>query len=416
MDSSMTLLNAHIQFLDTQLALIHIPLHLYSNFLQPILQLLLPSSRPGSSDSASTNGSSAPRSKKSWAYEHPFTNISVTPVECSIACSREMAEDLFTPVRDSLDPSSRDQVSITNEDYIVMQVDGEGLDAGQRVLELTSPLAMAGISIFFITTYFSDYILVPVRARGQVIKALEDRGFAFEQTTSSYVNPIANSFNTHTRNKSSSSSFECLPPPPGTPPPASIHELQTRTFSLLKRRNIVFAVDPSIQLVQCAGSKDSASARPASGGVLNGSSLAGRGNQPSVEDTLHLGLVKCLISAPRPNFLSLTLTDTEPASILLEKRLLPNFAPDVLLGSKEDVLVPITLDLRDLPLESTGIVCGVAGRLVGGTSGFGGFEGEGSDAVEMSYLSTARAGTVMVGEEELERAMAALKGADEQME
>lgn len=463
-----------LSFQDTQLALIHIPLHLYSNFLQPILQLLLPSSRPGSSDSASTNGSSAPRSKKSWAYEHPFTNISVTPVECSIACSREMAEDLFTPVRDSLDPSSRDQVSITNEDYIVMQVDGEGLDAGQRVLELTSPLAMAGMcvqllhdlpqpttspqpqpqrvqqshlqpahsllrplarrrrstrknsadshttgadsSIFFITTYFSDYILVPVRARGQVIKALEDRGFAFEQTTSSYVNPIANSFNTHTRNKSSSSSFECLPPPPGTPPPASIHELQTRTFSLLKRRNIVFAVDPSIQLVQCAGSKDSASARPASGGVLNGSSLAGRGNQPSVEDTLHLGLVKCLISAPRPNFLSLTLTDTEPASILLEKRLLPNFAPDVLLGSKEDVLVPITLDLRDLPLESTGIVCGVAGRLVGGTSGFGGFEGEGSDAVEMSYLSTARAGTVMVGEEELERAMAALKGADEQME
>ncbi|KAL1645771.1 hypothetical protein SLS58_003655 [Diplodia intermedia] len=457
---------------DTQLALIHIPLHLYSNFLQPILQLLLPSSRPSSSDSASTNGSNAPRSKKSWAYEHPFTNISVTPVECSIACSREMAEDLFTPVRDSLDPSSRDQVSITNEDYIVMQVDGEGLDAGQRVLELTSPLAMAGMcvqllhdlpqpstspslahqahlqnthsifspqarptrqppqtprstyshtsgadsSIFFITTYFSDYILVPVRARGQVIKALEDRGFAFEQTTSSYVNPIANSFNTHTRNTSSSSSFDSLPPPPGTPPPASIHELQTRTFSLLKRRNIVFAVDPSIQLVQCAGSKDSASARPVSGGALNGSSLLSRGHPPSVEDTLHLGLVKCLISAPRPTFLSLTLTDTEPASVLLEKRLLPNFAPDVLLGSKEDVLVPITLDLRDLPLESTGIVCGVAGRLVGGTSGFGGFEGEGSDAVEMSYLSTARAGTVMVGEEELERAMEALKGADEQFE
>ncbi|KAK7706941.1 hypothetical protein SLS57_009455 [Botryosphaeria dothidea] len=461
---------------DTQLALIHIPLHLYSNFLQPILQLLLPTSRPSSSGSTSTNGSSNQRStRKSWAYEHPFTNISVTPVECSIACSRELAEDLFTPVRDSLDPANRDQVSITNEDYIVMQVDGEGLDAGQRVLELTSPLAMAGMcvqllhdlpspttspqpqpqfvkkphiqsifsplarrhpnhqhtqpqqprnshtsgsdsSIFFITTYFSDYILVPVRARGQVIKALEDRGFAFEQTTSSYVNPIANPLNTHTRNKSSCSSFESLSPPPGTPPPASIHELQTRTFSLLKRRNIVFAVDPSIQLVQCAGSKDSASARPASGGVLNGSSLASRSHQPSIEDTLHLGLVKCLISAPRPNFLSLTLTDAEPASVLLEKRLLPNFAPDVLLGSKEDVLVPITLDLRELPLESTGIVCGVAGRLVGGTRGMGGFEGEGSDAVEMSYLSTARAGTVMVGEEELERAMQALKGADEQFD
>jgi hypothetical protein len=62
------------------------------------------------------------------------------------------------------------------------------------------------------------------------------------------------------------------------------------------------------------------------------------------------------------------------------------------------------LDLRDLPLESTGIVCGVASRLVGGTKvGL-------LQAVEMSYLSTARAGTVMVAEEELDRALAALRG------
>ena len=31
------------------------------------------------------------------------------------------------------------------EDFVVMQVDGEGLEAGQRVLELTSPLALAGM-------------------------------------------------------------------------------------------------------------------------------------------------------------------------------------------------------------------------------------------------------------------------------
>ena len=36
-------------------------------------------------------------------------------------------------------------VSISAEDYVVVQVDGEGLDAGQRVLELTTPLAMAGM-------------------------------------------------------------------------------------------------------------------------------------------------------------------------------------------------------------------------------------------------------------------------------
>ena len=34
---------------------------------------------------------------------------------------------------------------ISREDYMVIQVDGQGLDAGQRVLELTRPLAMAGM-------------------------------------------------------------------------------------------------------------------------------------------------------------------------------------------------------------------------------------------------------------------------------
>lgn len=120
---------------------------------------------------------------------------------------------------------------------------------------------------------------------------------------------------------------------------------------------------------------------------------------------LYLGLVKCLVS--RPQFLSVTLTDAEPASLLLQKEMLGLFgSDDVLLGSKEDVLIPIVLDLRGLPVDSTGIVCGVAGRLVGGTSGKGGYFDAG--AIEMSYLSTARAGTVIVAEEDLARAVAAL--------
>ncbi|KAF2140361.1 uncharacterized protein K452DRAFT_289101 [Aplosporella prunicola CBS 121167] len=384
---------------NTQLALIHIPLHLYSNFLQPILQLVLPSSRrPTSADGV--------RARRSWAYEHPFTNISVTPIECSVACSRELAQDLFVAVRDRLEPTLRDQVSITHEDYVVMQVDGEGLDAGQRVLELTSPLAMAGISIFFITTYFSDYILVPQRARGHVVQALEDRGFAFEHTTSSYVNP-ANGV--HTRSHSGSSSSVDAPMA-GTPPPATIDELQTRTFALLKQRNILFTVDPSIQLVQCAGSKDSSGSSASSSSattLTNGTTTTKSNGAPhrppssAPEDPLHLGLVKCLISAPHPAFLSLTLTDTEPASVLLEKQLLAHFAADALLGGGQEALVPLTLDLRGIPLESTGIVCGVAGRLGAAAP---------QAAQEMSYLSTARAGTVMVAEGELEGALEALRG------
>lgn len=90
--------------------------------------------------------------------------------------------------------------------------------------------------------------------------------------------------------------------------------------------------------------------------------------------------------------------------MLLEKRLLSNFdigLDNVLLGSKEEHLIPITLDLEPLPFEATGIVCGIAGRLVGGHSV--------AQAIEMSYLSTAKAGSVMVDEHHLEQAMQALR-------
>lgn len=130
-----------ITFKDTQLALIHIPLPLYHTFLQSILQLVLPNATRNGYE----NGSGAVQSPKNWPCEHPFVNISITPVECSIVCSRQLANELFVPVLNMLEPQARESVNITVDDFVVMQVDGEGLDAGQRVLELTSPLALAGM-------------------------------------------------------------------------------------------------------------------------------------------------------------------------------------------------------------------------------------------------------------------------------
>ena len=74
---------------------------------------------------------------------------------------------------------------------------------------------------------------------------------------------------------------------------------------------------------------------------------------------------------------------------------------NVLLGSKEEFLIPITLNLESLPFEATGIVCGVADRLVDGPGVL--------QPIEMSYLSTAKAGTVMVDEKDLHQAMEALR-------
>lgn len=131
-----------LSFQNTQLAFIHIPLRLYNNFLQAILQLLLPSATHEHSIDDSDGAVQPP---DGWDEEQLFINISITPVECSIVCSRKLVNDLFVPVLDSLDASSKSQVHITTEDFVVMQIDGEGLDADRRVLELTGPLALAGM-------------------------------------------------------------------------------------------------------------------------------------------------------------------------------------------------------------------------------------------------------------------------------
>lgn len=287
--------------------------------------------------------------------------------------------------------------------------------------------------LFFITTYFSDYILVPLKSRATVISALGDRGFVFEEHTETFLNvssPLMSASMHHNRSASASatattfidnpfeSSFAPLDEqrPPSTPPPSSAAELESRTFTRLSRQNITPYVDPSLKLVQCAGRRESG---------LRAGTAEGAKTSVTMRSRLQLGLVRCLIHRPRPRFFSLTLTDTEPASLLLEKELLAEFEDGlqgedgvVLIGSK-DTLIPVTFDLRELPMESTGIVCGVAGRLAGGMRSRPGTgdeeEGPGGRGrqrapVEMSYLSTARAGTVMVAEADINKALEALKG------
>ncbi|GAB1202323.1 hypothetical protein APSETT445_000935 [Aspergillus pseudonomiae] len=373
-----------------------------------------------------------------------FLNLSITPVECSIMCPRQLANDYFAPLVERFakdNVSNPCRLSISRDDFIAMQVYGEGLEAGQRVLELTSPLAMAGI-------------------KTQVIQTLEKRGFQFEMSTDAFINN--NQFNSCLSPVSPRSTSSLGSPPP-TPPPSSLDELQTRTFSSLRKNNITPSVDRSLRLVQCA-------VHHRDGSEISSISI--------LRDALTIALV-----VDKPRFLSLTMTAADPAaSILLEQRLLPRFSSDpafpaepddetsLLLGSKEEILVPIMLDLRKLPLEATGIVCGVAGRLADAThdrgdditdgsstimshsfNGFSSFDetmnrffsssvGSGGpvkpptpgsgrksasngkpthhlqpdldssiEAVEISFLSTARAGTIIVGEHELQRAVGALE-------
>ncbi|KAJ6070705.1 hypothetical protein N7467_012024 [Penicillium canescens] len=467
MDQSMTLIDAQVHFLDERVVLVHIPLELYPYFLKAVLKLIFDEIPPLEDESGHEDDESDDLDNASEnGFKPPaFMNISITPVEVSVMCPRRLVDKYFVPVMDQLDQldgSLRSHLVISENDFIAMQVLGEGLEASRRVLELTTPLALAGISIFFISTYFSDYIVVPSQSKASVMSALEARGFQFDNASAAFIN---NPLSPTTERRLS----DLIPP--NTPPPSTLSELQTRTFDSLRKRQISPYVDETLRLVQCAAHHQYHS-------------------EDSSMSILRDALTTVLL-VDEPRFLSLTLAALDPAaSLLLEKRLLPRFAlrssshgnyedgSGLLLGSKEDYLIPITLDLRDLPLEASGIVCGVAGRLAEAaqspraststaiSSAIGSnassvigsvprlFDTFGTrldalsmsekksplpssapphnlhplpmsahhlqpdldpaaDAVEISFLSTARAGTIIVGEDELKRAIDALEAEKE---
>jgi len=356
------------------------------------LQVLLPQGgcKDGDSIESAMDGTSV-------SNTHGFLNISITPIECSIVCHHSLSTQIFQPFISRLPPTSATQIQISRDTYNVFSVSTSGLEAGQRVMEITAPLAMAGIPIFFITTYYTDFILVPSKDRPIVSRTLLQRGFVFEESDSSFVTPT-NISPGHSRIPSTSSA------PPPSPPPSNVAELQIKTFRQLKTRHVIPFVEPGLVLVQCSG-KDplSSSAYPHS---RRSSSSAPPSALDELNSRLYLGLISSLLLPPR--FLSLTLTADDAPSLLLDKQLLPAFG-DSIAGDTEGELIPVFLDLVDLPLESTGIVCGVAGKVVdemrrdgvGGGIEVGGAE-------ELSYLSTARAGAVILSSEGAQRALETL--------
>ncbi|KAK9419830.1 putative CASTOR ACT domain-containing protein [Seiridium unicorne] len=381
---------SQISFLDGTFSLIHIPLSLYPVFLQPILQVLLPQGDcdPDQLDEAIEG--------LSIDNKHGFLNISITPVECSVVCHDNWARKVFEPVIKGLSKHASKTVTISKDSYLILSVESAAMDAGSRVMELTSPLALAGIPIFFITTYYSDFILVPAKDRQTVQQALLARGFEFSDK-STFVSPSA-----HSRGPSVSSQ------PPSTPPPSNVAELQTRTFEQLKKRDVIPYIEDGLSLVLVSGKEHSKTTQmsdyrrpiPSRQPTSNG-----HGNRRSwldnVDTKLYTSLISVLVLQPR--FLSMTLAQEDPPSLLLDKQHLGVFG-DSVVGDMTGDLVPIFLDLENLTLEATGIVSGVAGRLVSEMHMADTGVGE-----QLSYLSTARAGAVILSHDQSLKALEIMK-------
>ena len=143
----------------------HIPLDLYPYFLQSVLRLVFDELSPledtnekqsieGDDDDDDDDDDDNDDNSEPGYTSSAFLNISITPVEVSVICPRRLVDKYFAPLRqqlNELDKSLDSQLDISDNDYIAMQVIGQGLEAGKRVLELTSPLAMAGMYVHHTT-------------------------------------------------------------------------------------------------------------------------------------------------------------------------------------------------------------------------------------------------------------------------
>lgn len=145
----------YIHMKEERLVLVHIPLELYPYFFKSVLRLIYDEVSPleeNQKDHSDTeDDQDEDDSVEGDEYQQPaFLNVSITPVEVSVICSRRLVDKYFGPsLRDleELDKELRSRLVISENDYVAMQVLGQGLEAGKRVLELTSPLAMAGMYV-----------------------------------------------------------------------------------------------------------------------------------------------------------------------------------------------------------------------------------------------------------------------------
>jgi hypothetical protein len=97
-----------------------------------------------------------------WATNGAFVSITRTPAELSIVCDSGAVPAGVTTDGPWQGLAVRGPLDLTMT----------GVLAG-----LAAPLALAGVSLFAVSTYDTDYVLVPAAQMDRAIRALRDAGY-----------------------------------------------------------------------------------------------------------------------------------------------------------------------------------------------------------------------------------------------
>ncbi|CAH6718515.1 hypothetical protein CLIB1444_01S08460 [[Candida] jaroonii] len=282
-----------------------------------------------------------------------FFHIAFTPIECTIICSTKIMNQLFSKPLKLCESLGYDDIKLVEEKFVNLQIDSGGND-NNRIIQLTKPLSENNISLFFLSSHFSDIVLIPHHLEEKVINILTQNHFEFNDISGSY---IINNFNKEETTQSGI-------------------DLVEKTFKLFKDSNIRPIINKDISL------------------LLTGS----RSNDVT---TTILKTATNISKDNIPNYFAITRTSYNEISLILPKssktRSKLGFQSKFLIGSTQDIINPITIDLQKLPLDSTGIVAGMASMIINGVNSF-----PIDYPFELNYLSMARSAILMIPKENID--------------
>lgn len=300
-------------------------------------------SESGGSETSSLSGCDDPDYDDTDNY---FFHVAFTPEECTIMCSKAQADRLFRRPLQVCRKLGYNDVHLVHESYINLQVDSDGLDKSLQIIQLTRPLSENGISLFFLSTHFGDKVLIPHRYKEKVLDILTEKNQL--RTLSSNTFTISNQ------------SFQYDTP---------------NVLNFLSENDTKPVINIDTKL------------------LLTGS-RSGDASSAIVKSATIIATNKV------PPYFSVTRTSVNEVSLILPKlpkeRAALGFSPRDTIGSEQDVIIPIIVDLSLLPFDSPGIVAGLASKIMKGVDAQ---PHKVSFPFEMNYLSMARAGIIMIPEE-----------------
>lgn len=308
------------------------------------------------------NGESKPTPEEYDEEDDYFFHVAYSPTECTIICSKEESRRYFEQPLAICKQLGYQDVMLLDESYLNLLIDAEGeFNNSERILELTRPLSAHKISLFFLSSHFTDIVLIPYHLKDQVVRILTKNNFEFSHVSQSYlVNPNISTSATES---------------PGSPH-ETISELEDNTLKLFRDAQIMPQINKKVRLLLTG-------ARPG-----------------QVKHTINKA-AQCVSSGEVPEYFAITRTSLNEISLILpgsaRRRSAMGFDYRRIIGSALDTIVPISLDLTKLPLDATGIVAGLASRLFTSIKSVP----EALGTFDMSYLSMARSAILMIPRENL---------------